>query len=113
MSEDSSRKQAPGGGDPCSILPRPLIVNILSRIPILELRRLHKDKVSPRFSAAIKRTLGEIALKCQEAIPEADRSGSKDTDAYRQSYKGPYLLSDVAEWQVETAYSAPDCYWRE
>jgi hypothetical protein len=70
-SEDNSRKRAPGGSDPCSILRVPLIVNILSRIPILELRRLHRGRVSPHFSAAIKRTLGEIALKCQEAILEA------------------------------------------
>jgi hypothetical protein len=109
MSGKSSSRQAPGGGVGFSDLPRSLQVNILQRIPILELRRLHKDKVSPRFSAAIKRTLGEIALKCQEAILEADRSGDKDTDAYRQRY----LLSNVADWQVATAYSAPDCYWRE
>ena len=113
MSGKSSSRQAPGGGVGFSDLPRPLQVNILQRIPILELRRLHKDKVSPRFSAAIKRTLLEIALKCQEAILEADRSGNKDTDAYRQSYKARYLLLDVADWQVATAYSAPDCYWRE
>jgi hypothetical protein len=59
MSEDNSKKQAPGGGDRCSILPVPLIVNILSRIPILELRRLDRGKVSPHFSAAIKSTLGK------------------------------------------------------
>jgi hypothetical protein len=108
--EELSSRQAPGGGVGFSDLPRPLQVNILQRIPILEFRRLHKDKDSPRFSAAIKRTLGEIALKCQEAILEADRSGNKDTDAYRQLYKGRCLLADVANWQVKTAYSAPDCY---
>jgi hypothetical protein len=104
MSKDNSKKQAPGGSDPCSILLVPLIVNILSRIPILELRRLHREKVSPHFSAAIKRTLGEIALKCQEAILEADMSGDKETVAYKQSYKARYLLSDVPEWQRGTAY---------
>jgi hypothetical protein len=108
MSEDNSKKQAPEGGDPCSILPVPLIVNILSRIPILELRRFHRGKISPHFSAAIKRTFGKIALKCQEAILEADRLGDKETVAYKQFYKACYLLSDVPEWQVETVYSAPD-----
>jgi hypothetical protein len=109
MSENSSRRQAQGGGVSFSDLPIPLQVHILERIPILELRWLHKEKVSPRFSAAIKRTLGEIALKCQEAVLEADRSGNKDTDAYKQAYKARYLLTDVAEWEVEHAYSAPDC----
>jgi hypothetical protein len=113
MSKDNSKKQAPGGGNPCSTLPVPLIVNVLSRIPILKLRRLRRKKVSPYFSAAMKRTFGEIALKCQEAILEADRSGDKETVAYKQSYKARYLLSDVPEWQVETAYSAPDCCWRD
>jgi hypothetical protein len=85
MSEDNSKKQAQGGSDPCSILPVPMIVNILSRISILERRRLHRGKVSPHFSAAIKRTLGKIAPKCQEAILEADRSGDKGTIVYKQS----------------------------
>jgi hypothetical protein len=113
ISEDNSKKQAPGGGDPCSSLPSTLIVNIINCIRILELRRLHRGKVSPHFPAAIKRTLGEIALKCQEAILKADRSGDKETVAYKQSYKACDLLSNVPEWQVETAYSAPDCCWRD
>jgi hypothetical protein len=39
--------------------------------------------------------------------------GNKDTDAYRESYKGRYLLLDIANWQVATAYSAPEYYWRD
>jgi hypothetical protein len=113
MSGDSSRRQAPEGGDPFSDLPIPLQVKILGRIPILELRRLHNEKVSPHFSAAIKRTLGKIALECQKEVLEADRLGNRDTDAYKQAYKARYLFTDVAEWEVEHAYSAPDCCWRD
>jgi hypothetical protein len=113
MSEKSSSRQAPGGGVSFSDLPVPLQIHILQRISILELRRLHKGKVSPCFSAAIKRTLGEIALKCQEAVLEADRTGNRDTDAYRQAYKARYLLTDAAKWEVENAYFASDCCWRD
>jgi hypothetical protein len=83
MSGDSSRRQAQGGGDPFSDLPIPLQVKILGGIPILELRRLHKEKVGPHFLAAFERTLGEIALECQKAVLEADRSDNRDTDAYK------------------------------
>jgi hypothetical protein len=85
MSGVGKKKEAPGRGVLFG-LSLHLQVNILSRIPILELRRLHKGKVSPHFSAAIKRTLAEIALKCQEVL-DADRSGNQDTDAYKQAYK--------------------------
>jgi hypothetical protein len=112
MSGVGKKKEAPGRGVLFD-LPLHLQVNILSRIPILELRRLHKGKVSPRFSAAIKRTLGEITLKCQEAVLDADRSGNQDTDAYKQAYKVQYLFTDVAEWQVNKGYSAPGCGWRD
>jgi hypothetical protein len=112
MSGVGKKKEAPGRGVLFG-LPLHLQVNILSRIPILELRRLHKGKVSPHFSAAIKRTLGEIALKCQEAVLDVDRSGNQDTDAYKQAYKAQYLFTDVAKWQVNKGYSAPDCCWRD
>jgi hypothetical protein len=108
----TNKNEISGRGDLFG-LPIPLQVNILGRIPILELRRLHKEKVSPHFSAAIKRTLGEIALECQKAVLEADRSGDRDTDSYKHAYKERYLLTDVAKWEVENAYSAPDCCWRD
>jgi hypothetical protein len=43
---------------------------------------------------------------------EVDRSGIKDTDAYKQAYKARYLLTDVACWEVENVYYASNCYWR-
>jgi hypothetical protein len=41
MSEKSSSRQAPDGGVSFLDRPVPLQVNILQRIPILELKRLH------------------------------------------------------------------------
>jgi hypothetical protein len=48
MSGVGKKKEAPGRGVLFG-LPLHLQVNIMSRIPIIELRRLHKGKVSPHF----------------------------------------------------------------
>lgn len=75
------------------------------------------EEVSPEFTAAIRRTLGEIALKSQKVVRgvvlDADKTGNRDTDAYKQAYTARYLFMDVSFWQVENAYSAPDCCWRK
>jgi hypothetical protein len=74
MSGESRKKPAPGGGELLSSLPDHLRFQILGRIPILELRRLLKDKVSPDFLAAIRAVLKEIAMECLKAILDADRT---------------------------------------
>jgi hypothetical protein len=113
MSGESRKKPAPGGGEFLLTLPSHLRFLILGRIPILELRRLLKGKVSPHFSAAIRAVFKEIFMECLKAILDADKTRNHDTHAFKQSYKAEYLLKDVASWRMEQAYSAPDCCWRD
>jgi hypothetical protein len=86
---EDAKKPAHGGGQLPLDLPHTLQFLILARIPIYELRRLLIDEVSPEFSAAIRRVLGEIAMEVLRLTLKGDKHwGSKDADHVRQESKG-------------------------
>lgn len=113
--KQDAKKPAPGGGQLPLDLPHTLQFLILARIPIYELRRLLIQEISPEFSAAIRRVLGEIALEVLRLTLEGDKHwGSKDADHVRQESKARYLYGDgEGPWRVENSYSDLYCCWRD
>jgi hypothetical protein len=74
--EKASKTQAPEGGEPLLDLPGPLLLKVLGRVSIPELRRLLRGHVSPMFFAAIKAVLLEIARKAAKKSLDRDEKGT-------------------------------------
>jgi len=112
MSGEGEKKTDPGGGELPLDLPGPLLFEVFSRIPILELRRLHKQRISPKFDAAIKAVLGQIALDALSEVLDLDRKDA-DCEAYDLTRsKAGYLFTE-GSFRLDTSYSGLDCCWRD
>jgi hypothetical protein len=110
MSGNSNKRQAPGGGEPLLDLPGPLLYKVFGRVPIPELRRLLRGRVSPRFFAAIKAFLLEIARGAAKKSLNLDEKGAVGEDAYYQTAKAQYIVSSPNyPRSPKSSYSARDC----
>jgi hypothetical protein len=106
--EKSAKRETPGGGELPVDLPGPLLFEVFSRIPILELRRLHEQRISPKFDAAIKAVLGQIALDALSEVLDLDRKGA-ECEAYDLTRsKAGYLFKEGTS-RLDTSYSGLDC----
>jgi hypothetical protein len=94
MSGEKKRKKlAPGGGECLFDLPFPLQCLILARIPIAELRRLMRAKVSPQLTVVIRAVLKQIALNAVKKSLDLDEQGAEGEDDYYQVSKVQYIVS--------------------
>jgi hypothetical protein len=92
MSEEKdAKKQAPKGGKLPLDLPEPILFNLFSSIPILELKRLPRYPISHRFLAAIREVLRRIAL---ESLQKTLDLYKKKSAAGKEAYMGVSLCEN-------------------
>jgi hypothetical protein len=107
---ESEQPNISGGELPLN-LPGNILFKILARIPIPELRRLLRDRVSRRFSAAIKDVLVEIAIQAAREALALDEQGAMGQDAYDQAEKARLVHSASSAYprRFDEAYAGRDC----
>jgi hypothetical protein len=100
-----------GVGELLLDLPNEVLFKVLARVPITELRRLLRERVSRRFAAAIRNVFLEMASQAMRRACDLDEQGAVGDKAYEQSFKIRFIVSPPSPW-VDRAYSARDCKWR-
>jgi hypothetical protein len=95
-------------------LPDEVLFEVLARVPITELRKLLRQRVSRRFAAAIKRVFLEMASQAVRKACELDEQGAMGNSAYEQPSKIRFIVSAPSFYPrgMHEAYSARDCNWR-
>jgi hypothetical protein len=92
-------------------LPDEVLFEVLARVPITELRRLLRQRVSRGFAAAIRSVFLEIASQAVRRACDLDKQGAVGDKEYERAFKLRFIISPPSKW-IDTAYSARDCNWR-
>jgi hypothetical protein len=91
-----------------------VLFEVLARVPITELQRLLRQKVSRRFVAAIKSVFLEMASQAVRRACELDEQGAVGDSPYEQAFKIWFTVCPPFNYPrgIDEAYSARDCHWR-
>jgi hypothetical protein len=74
-------------------LPDEVLFEVLARVPITELCRLLRQKVSRRFAAAIRNVFPEMASQVVRRACDLDEQGAVGDKAYEQAFKIRFIVS--------------------